>query len=319
MTILKKIQLYLRRSFTDADGKFPQPDAHKPNHLKFHNDPEAAREAYFQYNGDTAESRHRYHPELIARAIDFGYLGWPRKIAGDVYGKDVLDVGCGTGLHAVGYVVVGCRTYTGVDPKMKRDSDRSKDLRRARKAPFGWTPRQMMDLLPHVALIPGTFEDMAPDATYDIAVLHNVTEHLLDLETVFRGIWERLRPDGVLLFNHHNFYCWNGHHQPPKTVEAIDPDDPEQMKYLDWAHLSFEPPEGHAFLTSLNRIRMDDLRAITDRYFDVFHWEEKPIDALRGANRLTPEILERCKQYSKRELTTQHVLCRASRRPNIDQ
>ncbi len=307
MRLLKALSGFRKRALVLVDEQ-------KRMLARFHEDADEAKRAFYHFNGEGGAVKRNFDAELIERAVEFGYLSWPRKIAQDVRGKDILDVGCGTGLHAVGYVVVGCRTYTGMDPKVDLDSDRSKDLRAKEWSRFGWTPREMMERIPNVSIVPGTFEVFTADQTFDLAILHNVTEHLLDIETVFAGMWERIRPDGEVLFNHHNFYCWNGHHRPPKWVAEIDPDDEQQKNYVDWAHLDFDPPPGHAFLTKLNRIRLDDLRALTDRYFDIYHWEEIPIDSARGADRLTPEIRQRHAQYSARELTVQNVLCRAKKR-----
>ncbi len=280
----------------------------------FHKVARSANAAYFLYNDSGPDALKNFNPQLIARAVDFDYLSWPRRIRNHVRGKDILDVGCGTGLHAMGYVVVGVKTYTGLDPKIKLDSDRAKNIPKRRWEPFGWTPREMMEALPKVTLIPGTFEIMAPDQSFDVVVLHNTTEHLLNLEEVLQGVTERLRPDGQILYNHHNFYCWNGHHLAPKFVDDIDPADPEQRKYVDWAHLSFDPPPDHYISRGLNRIRLDELRELTQCYFDIRVWEERPSTEKNGRRRLTPEILARCPQYSERELTTQNVFCIADRK-----
>ena len=116
-------------------------------------------------------------PKLLKRAVEFNYLSWPRKIFDYVRDKDLLDVGCGTGLHAIGYVVAGVNSYTGLDPRIDFSSDRGKNIRTRQWEQFGWTPSDIMRQLPHVRFIPGTIEEIAPEVTFDIDVLHNVTEH----------------------------------------------------------------------------------------------------------------------------------------------
>jgi SAM-dependent methyltransferase len=275
----------------------------------FHNDPDAAREAYFHFNGTSPEAAANFDAGLIEQAVAFDYLSWPRKIRTYVRDQDVLDVGCGTGLHAVGYLVVGAKSYTGLDPRVKLDDDKSKNLRRREWMSFGWTPATMMDALPRVRLIAGTFEQVAPEERFDLVVMHNVTEHLMNLEEVIAGARERVRDGGRLLYNHHNFYCWNGHHQKPKFAEEIDPEDPVQRQFYDWAHLDFEPRPDHPIGRSLNRVRLDEIRALTERYFEIERWEERPSNERQGAGRLTPEVRARHPAFSERELTVQNVLC----------
>jgi len=280
----------------------------------FHNDPVLACRAYYLFNGRGRDSKRNFNRDMIRRAVEFDYLSWPRRIAKDVQGRDVLDVGCGTGLHAIGFLVVGVKTYTGMDPILDWNSDVSKNLRTRTKEHFGWTPAQVEQRLPRVQLISGTFEQVAPEKTFDIAVLHNVTEHLINIEEVFEGVWQRLRPDGMILYNHHNYYCWNGHHQPPKFVDEIDPDAPVQRKFLDWNHLELDPETEALLSRKLNRIRLDEIRALTERYFEVDSWQEIPSGPDRGAGRLTDEIRRRFPQCTDRDFTTQNVLCRARKR-----
>ncbi len=252
---------------------------------------------------------------MVERACAFGYLGWPKRLQRWVEARDVLDVGCGTGLHAIGFALVGVRSYAGLDPKVRLDAERAKNSKAGgRWEPFGWTPAEMMRVFPQVQLIRGSFEQMAPDAQFDVAVLHNATEHIIALDEVMGGIARRLRPDGRLIYNHHNFYCWNGHHMAPKTVRDLRPDDADQRQFVDWAHLRFQPPPGHYFHNGLNRIRLDELRQVTERHFTVETWNEVPTDETRGSGRLTTEVLAAHPEYSRRELATQHVFCVAQPR-----
>lgn len=285
--------------------------------LPFHRSEQLAQKAFCYFNQGMADRYANFHPKMIRRAVDFGYLGWPRKILSEVKGRDILDVGCGTGLHAVGYLVVGVRSYTGIDPKIDFDSDISKNLTARNREHFGWTPKEMMAQLPRVKLISGTFEEMAPDLAFDVAVLHNVTEHLINIEDVFHGVWMRLREDGVMIFNHHNYYCWNGHHQAPKFVAEIDHNDAQQRKFLDWRHLELDEETRQSLQDKLNFISMDDLLAITLKYFEIDEWREIPIDERRGSERLTSEIMERYGSYSRRDLSIQNVYCRARRKRTI--
>jgi len=256
---------------------------------------------------------------MIKRALDFGYIKWPSEIARYVTGKDVLDVGCGCGLHSTRYVLVGVKSYTGIDQLLKLKWEKVKNLRSNQKDNFGWTVHRVMEEHSRVTLERGSFEDLSIEKSFDIAILHNVTEHLMNIPEVFRGVWEKLRTGGLILYYHHNFYCWNGHHQIPKLTEQIDPDDPKQKNFIDWAHLTFEVPPNHYTVTKLNRIRLDDLKILTEKYFHIDTWVEKPIDEERGAERLTDEIRMRNSCYTERELTTQAAFCLGRKREVIEE
>lgn len=272
-------------------------------------DPELALRAFSMFNPGAEPTDPALHRLLIERAIELGYVGWPKKIRKYIQGRRLLDVGCGNGMHAVGYVVSGVTRYLGLDPRVDLDADNAKSKSTSRFEPLGFTPRDVLRCYPHTALVKGTFEAIAPDEIFDVAVLHNVTEHLQHLEEVIAGCAKRLAPDGRMIFNHHNYYCWNGHHLPPRTLAAIVPGDAEQQKYMDWAHLDFDPPSDHYTATGLNRVRLDELRAIVERYYDVKEWTERLSDEKNGGLRLTPEILARHPGYTERELRVHNVLC----------
>lgn len=272
-------------------------------------DAELALRAFELFNPGVEPSDVDLHRRLVARAVELGYVGWPKKIRKHIQGKRLLDVGCGNGMHAIGYVVSGVSRYLGLDPRVNLDADAAKSKTTSRVEALGFTPRDVLACYPHTALVEGTFEAIAPDEIFDVAVLHNVTEHLQRLEEVLAGCAKRLAPDGRMIFNHHNYYCWNGHHLPPRTLQAIVPGDEEQKKYMDWAHLDFDPPADHYIATGLNRVRLDELRAIVERYYDVKEWTERPSDEKNGGQRLTPEIMARHPAYTERELRVHNVLC----------
>jgi len=276
--------------------------------------PAAAIAAYLRYNGLRPRALRGFRPAWIRRAVELGLLTWPHRIAPDVRGRDVLDVGCGSGLESIGFRLVGARRYVGVDPRLAADEDRVKNQRTLIYEAFGATPREVARRLGGVELVRGSVADLPDGERFDVALLHNVTEHLDDLEGIFAAIHRRLRPRGLVLFNHHNFYCWNGHHEQPKTVAEVDPTDEIQKRFVDWNHLDGDEWKEKRYRGRLNRIRLDELRELTDRLFEIREWRELPIDERRGAGRLTPEIRARHAAYTVRELTTQAVVCRARKR-----
>jgi len=278
----------------------------------YHVDADYARVALHCFNIGANDIEQHDIPALIAAAVELGYLSWPRKLRPLVQGRSVIDIGCGTGLHGIGFVVVGATRYVGVDPRIDPQRDRVKDLRTGKWIQLGWTGADIMRMMPRIKLFSGGIEELPKDACFDVALMHNVTEHLPDLESVLATTAKHLRPDGELVFNHHNFYSWNGHHLPPKRVSDIDASDPEQKKYLDWAHLDYEPPPNHYFRRGLNKIRISDLKTMTERYFKIDEWVLVPSGPEQGAERLSDEIRARHPQLTDLDFTTQHVFCRAS-------
>jgi len=89
--------------------------------MKSKEDPEMAFKTYFIFNGTSLTDFLNCRPAIISKAVEFGYLKWPIKIADYVKGKDILDVGCGMGTHSIGYILTGAKSYTGMDPKLKLD------------------------------------------------------------------------------------------------------------------------------------------------------------------------------------------------------
>jgi SAM-dependent methyltransferase len=288
-----------------------------PKYLQdFDRNPEHALKAYLYYNrswhpGD----RRNYCPELIRLAVQLGYVSWPRKIHRYVLGKRVLDIGCGRTLHGVGFLVAGARRYVGCDPKIWMDSDTLRDRSpgtansKERKS-FGWTPRQIMERVPRISYYPALSTEAGLTEKFDVVLLHNVTEHAPDLPALFDSAASHLAAGGRVIFNHHNFYCWNGHHLRPRTVDGIDMNDPLHRKAVDWGHIDLakagDPMVGD---DRLNRVRLDDLRRMTEVLFEIERWEEQPSNEQQGAGRLTPAIMARHPELRERDFTVQNVFC----------
>ncbi|BBO73546.1 hypothetical protein DSCW_09630 [Desulfosarcina widdelii] len=255
-------------------------------------------------------SRDKYF--LYKRALKFGYFSWPKKINKFTHNLDVIDVGCGTGLHAIGYDFFGVKSYTGLDPKIQYDNCNGKNLRKRIYEDFKYSPKDIMKEIDTIHYISGTFEDIDPKNKFDIAVLHNVTEHLLNLEDVLYGISKILKTNGKILFNHHNFFCWNGHHKVPKTIYDIKKNDPIQKNYIDWKHLEIPYDKNSELFKKLNRISIDQLKKLTQKYFLIETWNEIKSTKEYGIERLTPEIIKRHDCYTKKELSIQHIFCIAT-------
>lgn len=284
------------------------PDADWPN------DVAQAKIAYFHHAPDVDAALRNYDPDLIDVSVRFGYLTWPRRIQEHVRGRKVLDVGCGFGGFGMGFLVAGATSYSGLDPAMDLDSTRAKDKRRRAWDDMGVTPRQIADALPAIRLFQSSSEDLAFDETFDTIALHNVTEHLMQLEEVIGGLVRLCKPDTHLVFHHHNYYCWNGHHLAPNQPAQLDESNPKQQLVFDWRHITAVPelPKDHYILNNLNRVRLDELRDITERYFEIVRWNEV-LSSKPTLARLTPEIVDRVREavpdITERELTVNAVLC----------
>jgi malonyl-CoA O-methyltransferase len=103
-----------------------------------------------------------------------------RAAAGDVHGRAVLDLGCGTGRHAVWLAAAGA-AVTAVDFSTGM-------LAEARRKPGAAAVR----FLVHDLHEPLPFRD----ATFDLVVSGLVLEHLGDLTAFFGEARRVLRPDG---------------------------------------------------------------------------------------------------------------------------
>jgi SAM-dependent methyltransferase len=172
-----------------------------------------------------------------------------------------------------------------------------------------------MQILPGVDYIVGSTEQMGSRHKWDVVVMHNVTEHLMHIEKDFELFHRLLKPRGKIIFHHPNYYAWGGHHMRPRTIDEIDPSDPTQLKYMDWKHVRFDPEWPEKILLKQNRIRPGELRALTERFFDIITWEPKLSTRKKGIDRLTPQILARyAGEFSRDDLATQSILCVAAKR-----
>jgi len=252
--------------------------------------------------------------DAIRQALKLGYLRWTRALSKWCKGCDVIDVGCGMGLHGVGFLLEGAKSYVGIDPDVKVRSSIIKDQHNGQRVDCGWTPETLHKACPRIEMMRGLSSDLEGKRSFDFAALHNATEHLVDLDAVLSSIHRLLRPGGRLVYNHHNWFCWNGHHQQPKTVNQIKPGDATQSHYLDWAHLDTAHAADSYVMTKLNRLRMDEVREITERRFTIEVWQPSDSSEEQGLHRLTPAILQKHPSLRREDFTTQNVFVVAKRK-----
>lgn len=261
-------------------------------------DPETSKAAHFAYSCDLRHACVNYCPTLIEAVPRFGYHGWAYKIREYVRGADVLDIGCGSGLYGTAFLMMGARSYTGVDPSMALDSNKIKNKIKRKFAELPMTLREMSDRCPAITLVSETYEDFSAAHRFDLISLHNVTEHLHNIDTILLDVRRHTRDEGRLVYNHHNFYCWNGHHGLPRNAAQIDPASRNQQELIDWNHIlnAERLMPNHYVHKKLNRIRFDELKRLTRINFDIQSWSETP-SPRDELERLTPEVWNRLQAF----------------------
>lgn len=253
---------------------------------------------------------------LLAEAIRKKNVFWPRLIARYIRGRDVLDVGCGRSLYGVGFLFAGAKSYTGVDPVADLQSNVLKDSSslHGRFKESAFTLAEVSRRLPDVAYVSGTTSDLPKGADFDVLALHNVTEHLMDIEKSIEEFLPLIRSGGRIAFRHPNYYSWGGHHMKPRTTGEIISGDPEQAKYMDWEHLVPRKDWPGKITKKQNRIRLGEFRELVERFFHVELWQAQRSLPKEGVERMTPEILEKHPDFSEEEMLTQCVICIARKK-----
>lgn len=271
-----------------------------------------AKIAFFHFATDLTWALRNYDPHLIDISSRFEYITWPKRIQEYVRGKSVLDVGCGFGGFGMGFLIAGTSTYTGLDPAMNLDSSRARNKRDRQWADMGVTPRAISEELPAIQLIQSSVEETSFEGGFDTITLHNVTEHLHQLQSVIKRLTRLCKPDTNVVFHHHNFYGWNGHHLPPYQPAQLDEENPEHREVYDWRHINIVPdlPQDHHIMATLNRVRLDELRELIANHFDIVRWDEIPSSESTLA-RLTPGVIDRVREavpdITERELSINTV------------
>ncbi len=282
-------------------------------------DPVLSKVHYFRSACSVEWALQNYDPDLIETSVAFDYMTWPKRILANVKGRKVLDVGCGFGGFGTGFLAAGATSYVGLDPAMDLDSTHAKNKHTRTWSNMGVTPREIMARIPAIRLFQGTSEDLNFSETFDTIALHNVTEHLLQLEAVLKGLVPLCHDETRLVYLHHNFYCWNGHHFAPNRTDHIDPNDGNQRQVMDWNHIDAVPklPDTHYFKTRLNRVRLDEIHEITARYFEIEQWDEIPSNdatLLRYSDDVLARVRGTIPSLTERDLKTHVVFCVAKRR-----
>ena len=249
--------------------------------------------------------------EIIENCEAWGYKGNDiiHRMPGHWVGKTVLDIGMGGGPHCVPFATRGAKRYIGVDPLV--GSDHVANFSTGNYDVFPHTPEEIMDAFPNITLLSGYLEDFSEEVSemdVDFVMLSVVTEHLIDPLSVFKAAFESSKPGSMIWVSHANFYSWTGHHQNPRRVEDWDKNNPEHNEYVNWNHL--DPRHKIWKNEGYNRIRLDDLRDIIDKYFEIEDWHVQ----VMARKNLTKEMRKKWKKYTLEELLGNMIYIRGIRR-----
>jgi len=272
--------------------------------------PEALLFNYVLVNGAPKDRNLPSLMRLFRGAVDLGHFELPLQLKSFCHDRDLLHLSCGQSLNCVVFRALGARTYTGVDENVSLIRKKFRSRATKETIDLGLSLSDVTRLMPGITFLKS--DRISLTDAFDGVVLQG-THKIMDLEATFAQLHRALRPRGQIWFSHDNFYAWGGHQGDPKSPSRYDPKDNAQRAFVDWGHVKFEPPEGHRFLTSLNRLRIVDLRRIVDTYFEVEQWKEVP-DRSSIPPRLTPAVRRKLKGYTDQDLLTKQVICRATKR-----
>ncbi|WP_425065258.1 hypothetical protein [Reyranella sp.] len=247
---------------------------------------------------------------LFQGAVDLDHVEFPLQLKAFCQGRDLLHLACGQTLHCVGFRALGARSYSGVDENVSLVRKKFRSRISKQTIDLGLSLSDVTRLIPGITFLKSNRITLS-DA-FDGIVLQGAHK-IIDLEGTLAQLHRALRPRGQIWFSHDNFFSWGGHQSNPRSPGQYDPEDADQQVLVDWGHVTFDPPEGHRFRTSLNRLRIVDVRRIVDTYFEVEQWKEVP-DKASIATRLTPDLRRKLNGYTDQDLLTKQVICRATKR-----
>ena len=161
-----------------------------------------------------------------------------RRLVGDVRGKRLLDVACGTGRHSVYFDAAGA-TVTGVDA-----NDHMLAVARKKDSSVTWLNGDM-------ARLP------AADSSFDVVVNALVMEHVADVRPALGEACRVLVPGGAFVLSvYHPTFLWKG--VPPHFKAG---DDGREYELPSFVHMA-----------------ADYVTALLDRGMVLTHLEEPLVD-----------------------------------------
>ncbi len=257
-----------------------------------------------------------------------GFFERLRSDEGPLAGKRVLDIGCGKSYWLTLLLAAAGADALGVDTELVsarrgiakyRQIRRENGVERALRT-FAWDllfargyyrelDRATGLRLPHEKVELKVYDGAhfpLPDASVDLAVSHEVFEHIADVPAVLKDLTRVLKPQGrIYIYVHHFTSLSGGHH-----IAWKHPDTRPSRVVAPWDHLR---ARRHADIPSwLNGLREHEYRAMFEKFFEIDEWRALPEE---GRALLTPQVREELRQYSERELLIKGFLVRGRVKP----
>jgi len=248
---------------------------------------------------------------------------------GPIRGKRALDIGCGKSCWLTLLLAADGAGAIGVDTEFvsaKRGIGKYRDIWRengGERALRTWAwdmlfargyYRELMRTtglrLPYDRVELKGYDGMhfpLPDASVDLAVSHEVFEHVADVPALLQDLRRVLKPRGrIYIYVHHFTSLSGGHH-----IAWKHPDIRPSRKVAPWDHLRARK---HIEIPSwLNGLREHEYRAMFEQYFEIDEWRGLPEE---GRALLTPQIRQELQHYGERELLIKGFLVRGRPKPS---
>jgi SAM-dependent methyltransferase len=158
--------------------------------------------------------------------------------------------------------------------------------------------------LPHKAVELHVYDGVhmpLADASVDLAVSHEVFEHISDVPAVLNELARVLRPGGRIYIYIHSFTSLSGGHH----IAWKHPDTRPSRVVAPWDHLR---QRKHADIPSwLNGLREHEYRTMFEKVFEIDEWR---VVAEEGRALLTDDIRKELSQFTERELLSKGFLVR---------
>ena len=119
----------------------------------------------------------------------------------EITGQSVLDWECGDGTFAVALLLFGAKEVVGLDTWLDVELTHTRFGRLPSAISFHKMP--IGDFVNH---------ELGKGRHFDTVFTCNVTEHLPEIEKQIESVAQIVKPGGVFMVNHHNYYHAIGHH-----------------------------------------------------------------------------------------------------------